>query len=108
VLVLHHAIAPEGNIRKGEARKVVFRDSPIAKRLQLRPCLPPKKLIKKLRRLVGLEMAREGASHGVYRTASGNELVIPRERARSAQRHPAKYPTRDRPRNGARRIHAHI
>jgi predicted RNA binding protein YcfA (HicA-like mRNA interferase family) len=63
---------------KSHVNYLIFRDSPIAKRLQLRPCLPQKKLIKKLRRLVGLEMVREGARHGVYRTASGNELVIPR------------------------------
>jgi predicted RNA binding protein YcfA (HicA-like mRNA interferase family) len=70
---LFHGIA---NI-KSEVNYVLFRGSPVAERLRLKPCLPPRKVVKKLRQLVGLEMVREGGRHEVWKTAAGNIVEIP-------------------------------
>jgi len=63
---------------KSRVNYVIPRNSPLAGRLRFRPCLPPNKVIKKLRQLVGLELVREGGRHQVWRTSSGNIVEIPR------------------------------
>jgi hypothetical protein len=54
---------------KSRVNYVVPRSSPIAARLPFRPSLPPRKLVKKLRDLVGLEKVREGGRHEVWKTS---------------------------------------
>jgi predicted RNA binding protein YcfA (HicA-like mRNA interferase family) len=71
---LFHGIA---NI-KSHVNYVLPRNSPIAARLPFRPCLPPNKVVKKLRELVGLEKVREGGRHAIWKTADGRILEIPR------------------------------
>ncbi|MEI6154985.1 MAG: type II toxin-antitoxin system HicA family toxin [Deltaproteobacteria bacterium] len=63
---------------KSRVNYVIPRSSAIAQRLRLRPCLPPKKVIAKLRQLVGLELIREGGRHQVWRTSDGKIVEIPR------------------------------
>ena len=63
---------------KSRVNYVVPRSSPIAARLPFRPSLPPRKLVKKLRDLVGLEKVREGGRHEVWKTSDGRIVEIPR------------------------------
>ncbi len=63
---------------KSRVNYVIHRNSPIAARLPFRPCLPPNKLVKKLREMVGLILVREGGRHQVWKTTSGRLVEIPR------------------------------
>jgi len=47
-------------------------------RLPFKPCLPPNKVVQELRELAGLEKAREGGRHEVWKTADGRVVEIPR------------------------------
>jgi predicted RNA binding protein YcfA (HicA-like mRNA interferase family) len=71
---LFHGIA---NI-KSRVNYVLPRNSPIAARLPFRPCLPPKKVVKKLQEMVGLERVREGGNHAIWKTTDGRIVEIPR------------------------------
>jgi predicted RNA binding protein YcfA (HicA-like mRNA interferase family) len=63
---------------KSNVNYILSRRSPLTARLRFRPCLPPRKVVKKLRDLVGLEKVREGSRHEVWKTAAGNIVQIPR------------------------------
>jgi predicted RNA binding protein YcfA (HicA-like mRNA interferase family) len=63
---------------KSRVNYVLSRSSTLAARLPFRPCLPPNKVVKKLRDLVGLEKVREGGRHAIWKTAAGNLVEIPR------------------------------
>ena len=52
--------------------------SPLSQRKQLRPSLPPAKLIKKLKKVVGLKFVRHGGRHDIWVTKDGREIPIPR------------------------------
>jgi predicted RNA binding protein YcfA (HicA-like mRNA interferase family) len=57
---------------------IIARNSHIVKRLPFRPCLPPNKLIEKLKKLVGLRFVKQGKKHGMWKTAEGKKIPIPR------------------------------
>jgi hypothetical protein len=40
----------------------------------MRPLLPPSKVVKKLKELVGLEFDRSGGNHDIYKTPSGKKF----------------------------------
>lgn len=63
---------------KSRVNYVIPRGSRLAGRLPFRPLLPPSKLVKKLKEVVGLEFVRNGGSHDIYRTRSGRTIPIPR------------------------------
>ena len=63
---------------KSQVNYIIPRGSRLAKRLRFKPLLPPNKLIKKLRDMVGLELVRHGGNHDVYRSAAGKQTTIPR------------------------------
>ena len=63
---------------KGRVNYVISRGSPLAARLPFRPMLPARKLVKKLKEMVGLEFVRHGGNHDFYRTRSGRPVPIPR------------------------------
>jgi len=68
-----------GNMNiKSRVNYIISRNSPLLNRINFRPCLPPNKLIKKLKRLVGLELLREGGRHQVWKTSAGKIVEIPR------------------------------
>jgi predicted RNA binding protein YcfA (HicA-like mRNA interferase family) len=63
---------------KSQVNYIIPRGSRLASRLRFKPLLPPNKLIKKLRDMVGLELIRHGGNHDVYRSAAGKQTTIPR------------------------------
>lgn len=64
---------------KGRVNYIIPMESSIAQRLPFRPCLPPKKLIAKLQKLVdGFQFVREGGNHEVWKTSTGRKVEIPR------------------------------
>jgi predicted RNA binding protein YcfA (HicA-like mRNA interferase family) len=63
---------------KGRVNYILPRGSRLANRLRFKPLLPPNKLVKKLREMVGLELVRHGGNHDVYRSAAGKQTAIPR------------------------------
>lgn len=63
---------------KSQVNYIIPRGSRLANRLRFKPLLPPNKLVKKLREMVGLELVRHGGNHDVYRSATGKQTVIPR------------------------------
>ena len=52
--------------------------SPLSLRKHLQPSLPPAKLIKKLKKVVGLKFVRHGGRHDIWVTKDGREIPIPR------------------------------
>jgi predicted RNA binding protein YcfA (HicA-like mRNA interferase family) len=72
-----HLFDGNSNI-KSRVNYIIGLNSPILNRINFRPCLPPNKLIKKLKRLVGLELVREGGRHQVWKTSAGKTVEIPR------------------------------
>lgn len=65
------------NIR-GRVNYILPRSSPLMARTRLRPLLPPRKLVKKLRELAGLDFVRSGGAHDIYQAGNGREIQIPR------------------------------
>jgi predicted RNA binding protein YcfA (HicA-like mRNA interferase family) len=63
---------------KSRVNYLIPRNSPIAARLPFRPLLPPAKLVRKLKKMVGLEFVKHGANHDIYKTKSGKTIPIPR------------------------------
>lgn len=64
---------------KSRINYLVPKDSPINARLPgLRPVLPPRKLVKKLGKLVGLRHVRSGANHEIFESRDGRRTQIPR------------------------------
>lgn len=63
---------------KGHVNYIIPRNSPLAKRLPFRPCLPPNRVIAKLQKLVGLQLVRQGANHEIWKTSTGRIVQIPR------------------------------
>lgn len=63
---------------KSRVNYIIPRGSPLAARLPFRPLLPPSKLVKKLKELIGLKFLRSGGNHDIYRTPNGKNISIPR------------------------------
>jgi predicted RNA binding protein YcfA (HicA-like mRNA interferase family) len=63
---------------KGKVNYLIPRNSPILRRVRIQPLLPPKKIIQKLDRLVGVTFKRNGGNHDIYVTSSGNSFPMPR------------------------------
>lgn len=73
----HYMFAPIANIRN-RVNYMIPRNSPLVARLSIRPLLPPNKLIKKLKDMIGLQFVRHGGSHDIYRAPNGQSIPIPR------------------------------
>ena len=76
-LTTPHMFNGISNIRS-RVNYVVSRNSPLVARVRMRPLLPPRKLVKKLTELAGLQFVRNGGNHDIYRTRSGKVIPIPR------------------------------
>lgn len=63
---------------KSRVNYILPRSSPLVQRLHLRPMLPPAKLVKKLKKLTGLQFERHGGNHDIYVTSTGSRITIPR------------------------------
>jgi predicted RNA binding protein YcfA (HicA-like mRNA interferase family) len=57
---------------------VISRNSPLIARMRVRPLLPPSKLVRKLKELVGLEFDRSGGNRDIYRMPNGKKIPISR------------------------------
>jgi len=63
---------------KSRVNYVVKKGSPLLARLRYRPLLPPRKIISKLNKLVGVSLHRNGGNHDIYRATNGCTFPMPR------------------------------
>ena len=62
---------------KSRVNYVLPCSSPLVARLPFKPCLPPSKVVRKLRELVGLEKVRQGGRHEIWKASDGRTVEIP-------------------------------